>query len=176
MVEIAWGVVQFAGSIIAFTGGFGSDHHRGLVFKELTLGVDAFLQRHTTVDRATLEPEVRELVDQEVERVLVFGENEQPFVPTGDVLREHLPQFLELCFRDVPLCVACQSDQAFEFLDLGFKLGHVLGHREPLHEVVFELPAFRFGEIVEVVGQFAVFLLELAELLQVFEPFPPPFE
>ena len=81
--------------------------------------------------------------------------------------------FVSVTVRSVCLC---KLDQAFEFLDLGFEFGHVLGHREPLHEVIFELPAFRFGEVVEVFGQFAVFLLELAELVQVLQPFTPSFE
>jgi len=47
-----------------------------------------------------------------------------------------------------------ELDQMFKFLDLGFKFSHVFGHGEPLYKVIFKLPAFRFGEVVEVVGQF----------------------
>ena len=68
--------------------------------------------------------------------------------------------------RDVLLGVLGQSTKPVKLLDLGLQLGHVLGHREPLDEIVLELPAFGFGQIVQVFGKFAIFLLELAEFLR----------
>ena len=85
-------------------------------------------------------------------------------------------EFLELGFGDVLLSVLGELHEAVEFFDLGLQFGHVLGHREPLNEVVLELPALGFGQIVQVFGQFAKFLLELAELLQVSEPLEAAFQ
>ena len=85
-------------------------------------------------------------------------------------------EFLELGFRGVFLRMPGKLDQPFEFFDFGFKFGHVLGHRQPLDEIILELPSIGLGEIIEVIGQFAIFLFELAEFLEVFEPLTTTFE
>src|SRR5208283_5875997 len=51
-----------------------------------------------------------------------------------------------------------------------------LGHGQPLDEIILELPSIRLCEILEVVGQFAILLLELAEFLEFFEPLTTTFE
>ncbi|MGQ4810233.1 hypothetical protein NKDENANG_03684 [Candidatus Entotheonellaceae bacterium PAL068K] len=92
------------------------------------------------------------------------------------MLRKDLPQFLELGFGDALLRAPRQLDQAVEFGDLGFEFGPIFSHCELLNQNVLDLPAFRFGEVVEVFGQCTIFRLELAELLQLCEPFAPPFK
>ena len=81
-----------------------------------------------------------------------------------------LPQFLELRFGDVLLVVFGELDQPFEFGDLGLQLGHLPGHRQPLDQLVLELPAIGFGQVFHFLGDFAEFLLDLAEPLEVSEP------
>jgi hypothetical protein len=72
--------------------------------------------------------------------------------------------------------VASKLDQSVEFFNFRFEFGHVLGHRQAFDDIILEFPAFGFGQVIEVIRQFAIFLLELAELLEVFEPFAAAFQ
>ena len=89
---------------------------------------------------------------------------------------EMTTEFLELRFSDVFLGLLGELDQPFEILNLGFEFRDVLGHGQPLDEIILELPSIRLGEIIEVVGQFAIFLFELTEFLEFFEPLTTTFE
>ena len=94
----------------------------------------------------------------------MFGEDQEPLSPAREMIGNDGAEFLELGFGDVLFGVLCQPNEAVKFLDLGLQLGHVLGHREPLDDIILEVPTLGFGQIVQIFGQFAKLLLELAEL------------
>ena len=123
-----------------------------------------------------MEAKVGELADQEIERVFVFGEDQQPFVSTGDVLRDDISQFLKLRFLDVLLGMPGKLNEAAYVLDLSFEFSHVLSHRQPFNNVILELPSFGFGQIVKVFGKLAVFLFQLAKFLKVFKSLAAAFK
>ena len=122
------------------------------------------------------KPEVGELADQEIQGVLVLGEDQEPLGTAGQVLGNHAAEFLELGFRDVLLGVLGQPNQPVQLLDFGLQFGHVLGHREPFDHFVLELPAVGLGQVVQVFGNLAIFLLDLAQFAKVAEPFQATFQ
>ena len=118
-----------------------------------------------------MEAQIGQLSHQEIERVFMLGEHQEPLVLPREVLGDDGPELLELGFGDALLVALGKVDESLKILDLGLQLGHRPGHREALDEVVFEPPAVGFGQIVKIVGQLAVLLLQFAEFLQVSEPF-----
>ena len=116
------------------------------------------------------KPEIREPADQGIEAVLVFGEDQEPLHPAREMIGNDRAKLLELGFGGVLLCLLCQPNEPVKLLDFRLQLGHVLGHREPLDDVILEVPTLGFRQIVQILGKFAKLLLELAEFAEIAEP------